>query len=162
MTDRAVPLPLLRARLRRGPPAWPARAGNESGAAILEFSLVVVLFVFLLYGLIFFGMLLATKQGITNAAADGARSAIGAVPIPPETPAQAQIRVAKATVQNHLGSLYDSPEPTVGFCNGASGPQCITVTVQRNDPPVPPSPGLGLLWDSSKSIKSTAVVQVSS
>src|SRR5215210_5894201 len=57
VTDRAVSPPLLRARLR----------GGESGAAILEFSLVVLLFVSFLYALVAFGVILAKKQEITNA-----------------------------------------------------------------------------------------------
>ena len=53
-------------------PSW-----DESGAALVEFALVVGLFVFILYGLISFGMILATKQRITNAAAEAARAAVG-------------------------------------------------------------------------------------
>ncbi len=122
---------------------------------------------FMMYGLIFFGMLLATKQSLTNAAADAARVSIGAVAGPTgggpagETQEQAQIRVAKASVLSHLGSAYDSPDPTVNFCSGVAGPRCITVVVQRNAPPVPPAPGLGIVWDSSKNLSATAVVQVS-
>ncbi len=166
MSDRAVFSPPSRpsttapaerrSRLRRG---------DQSGAAVVEFALVVPVFLLVLYGLIFFGMLLANKQAITNAAADAARSSVGAVAGPAgggpagETQDQAVIRVAKAAILSHLGSVYDSPDPTVNFCTGAAGPKCITVIVQRNAPPVPPAPGLGIVWSSAKHLSSTAVVQ---
>lgn len=44
----------------------------------MEFSLVVVLFVALLYGLIAFGMAFALKQSMTGAVAEAARAAVGA------------------------------------------------------------------------------------
>jgi Flp pilus assembly protein TadG len=53
------------------------RRRDQRGAALVEFSLVVALFVFVLYGLIAFGMILATKQRVTNAAAEWARAAVG-------------------------------------------------------------------------------------
>jgi Flp pilus assembly protein TadG len=125
------------------------------------------LFVFVLYALIAFGMILALKQSMTSAASDGARAAIAARPVGAETPAQAQVRVAKAKVDNALnwlGSKYHASDTTavVAFCSGSSGPQCITVTVDypyESRPLVPPSPGMGLMTPSH--IKSTAVVQVS-
>lgn len=50
---------------------------NERAAVLVEFSLVFVLFIALLYGLIAFGLVLALKQSVTNAAAEGARAAVG-------------------------------------------------------------------------------------
>lgn len=51
----------------------PGRSGprDESGAASSS-SLVFVIFIFLMYGLITFGVILSQKQAVTNAAADGA------------------------------------------------------------------------------------------
>lgn len=135
---------------------------------MVEFALVLPVFVLVLYGLIFFGTLLASKQSLTNAAADAARSSVGAIAGPAgggpagETQDQAVIRVAKAAVLSHLGSAYDSPDPTVNFCTGSTGPRCITVVVQRNSPPVPPAPGLSIFWSSTKHLSSSAVVQYTS
>ena len=141
------------------------RGGDEAGAALVEFSLVFGLFVFVLYGLIAFGMMLALKQSVTHAASDGARAAIGAKPVGTETQNDAYVRVAKAKVAsalNWLGPKYNPSSDftaTVGPCGTA---ECITVRINypyENRPLVPPAPGLGLLTPSN--FGSTAVVQVS-
>lgn len=123
---------------------------------MVEFALVVGLFVFIMYGLISFGMILATKQRITNAASEGARSAVGS------TQANA-ISVASARVAQALGApgaytaTYDD-----NACPSASptGPKCIKVTITYDlagHPIVPPAPGLGLVTPNT--ITSTAIVQ---
>ena len=138
---------------------------GETGAALVEFSLVFGLFVFVLYGLIAFGMMLALKQSVTHAAADGARAAIGAKPVGAETQNDAYVRVAKAKVAgalNWLGSKYNESTDftaTVGPCGTA---QCLTVRINypyQSRPLVPTAPGLGLVTPSN--FGSTAVVQVS-
>ena len=63
--------------LPASPPRRRLLRRNQAGAAAVEFPLVVGLFVFILYGLIAFGMILATKQRVTNATAEGARAAVG-------------------------------------------------------------------------------------
>ncbi len=45
------------------------RRRDQKGAAAVEFALVILPLMIVLYGLIYFGMALATKQRITNAAA---------------------------------------------------------------------------------------------
>jgi Flp pilus assembly protein TadG len=154
VTDRADSPLLARARLRRGRPAWPERGGNESGAAILEFSLVVLLFVSFLYALVAFGVILAKKQEITNAAADGARSAVGSA-----TPmATAQARVEQAL--GAPGTKYTATYLT-GACAGGGG-NCITVTIDWNyaaNPVVPNPPLFGKVTPDTLSAK--AVVQYS-
>ena len=115
---------------------------------------MVGLFVFILYGLIAFGMILATKQRITNAAAEGARAAVGQT-----SPANA-ISVATARVTTALGTSGSySPSYSTAACGSN---QCITVTITYNlstHPVVPPAPGLGLITPST--LTSTAVVQYS-
>ncbi|MDQ6798701.1 MAG: pilus assembly protein, partial [Actinomycetota bacterium] len=69
----------------------------------MEFALVFPIFVFVLGGLITFGVILAQKQQITTAAADGARSAVGAA-----SPAAAQA-AARARVEGALGVPTGSP-----------------------------------------------------
>lgn len=134
---------------------------TESGAALVEFSLVVGLFVMILYGLVYFGMALATKQRVTNAAAEGARSAVGAA-----TPSLAQ-----TIAQNRVVALLGTPNgrytvtPVAAPCNVAvpTGAQCITVTIDydwENHPAVPAAPGLRLA--PVDRLGSTAVVQYSS
>lgn len=49
---------------------------DERGAELLEFALVVVLLITLLYGIITFGVILAAQATVTQAAADAARAGI--------------------------------------------------------------------------------------
>src|SRR3954449_1529140 len=82
------------------------RLRGENGVEMLEFALVIPIFVFVLYGLIAYGVALSAKQTITHSAAEGARAAVGAVPNPGETQDQADVRVARERVANDLkGSL---------------------------------------------------------
>jgi Flp pilus assembly protein TadG len=142
-----VPPSLVGARLR------PA---EESGAAILEFAFVVVIFVFFLYGLIAFGVILAQKQAITNAAADGARSAVGAID---DGAAQS---AADARVVDALGAPDGRYSSTYSFSPCAGTHRCITVQITwdyENHPLVPPAPGLGVVTPDTFGAK--AVVQYS-
>ena len=145
MTRRLHSLPAL-------PPRRRLFRRDQSGAAAVEFALVVGLFVFILYGLISFGMILATKQRITNAAAEGARAAVG------QTSAAAAVTAATNRVlAAGLPAGASTPTYTTAAC-GAN--QCITVTITYNlasNPVVPPAPGLGLVTPNS--ISSKAVVQ---
>ena len=137
------------------------RRGDESGAALVEFALVVGLFVFILYGLISFGMILAQKQKITNASAEAARSAVG------ETTDANAIAVATARVTKLLGapgSYKIGPDPagkpTVAACTPPAVGSCITVTITydyQNHPIVPPAPIIDHVLP--KTFASTAVVQ---
>jgi Flp pilus assembly protein TadG len=144
------------------PRAWRRLRRDESGAALLEFSLVFGLFVFILYGLIAFGMILALKQSVTNAATEAARSAVG---ITDDTSA---ISKATTTAQDRLSWLSSSQKaalqvtPTIASCAGGSG-RCITVVVTypyKGHELVPPAPGLGLVTPNS--ISTTSTVQITS
>ena len=134
---------------------------DESGAAILEFSLVVGLFVFILYALIAFGLMLSLKQSITAAAAEGARAAVG---ISDDATA---LTTAQTTAAERLDWLSTSQKaaliitPTIlDPCPGGSG-RCMQVEVTypyEGNELVPPAPGLGLVTPSS--FGSTAVVKI--
>jgi Flp pilus assembly protein TadG len=52
------------------------RRDDERGAELIEFALVVVLLITLLYGIITYGLILAAQSTITQAAADAARTGI--------------------------------------------------------------------------------------
>ena len=143
--------------LPASPPRRRLLRRDQSGAAAVEFALVVGLFVFILYGLISFGMILATKQRITNAAAEGARAAVGQTNAADAKNA-AITRVAAAGLPAGAYSIGPGPgEPSVYACGSF---QCIEVTVTYNlaaNPVVPPAPGLGLVTPNT--ISSKAVVQ---
>ncbi len=147
MTDKAGP---------RVPPRRLVR-GDETGAALLEFSLVFILFVFILYGLITFGVILAQKQAVTNAAADGARAAVGATsPALAQTAAQTRVESALGAPNGRYIATY-----TPAACMGGTG-QCMTVKIDwqyKTHPLVPPAPGLGLVTPDT--FGATAVVQYS-
>jgi len=125
---------------------------SQSGAAAVEFALVAGLFVYILYGLIAFGMILATKQRVTNAAAEGARAAVGqTTDADAITAATARVAAAGLTA----GAYTATYTPAVCGSN-----HCITVTVTYNlgaHPVVVPAPGLGLITPNT--LSSTAVVQ---
>ncbi len=134
MIDRAA---------HRPPPRLRRPRRDESGAALLEFSLVFLLFAFMLYGLIAFGMILATKQRITSAANDAARAAVGAA-----SDTEAKDR-ARQRVEEALGAPGKyTPSYSTAPCDAVVGGQCITVDITwdyENHPIVPPAPGLGLV-----------------
>jgi len=115
---------------------------------------VIPIFVFVLYGLITFGVILAQKQQITNAAADGARAAVG------QTSPAAAIAAATSRVQQSLGAPVNyTPSYSTGVCGSGN---CITVDIVYNygaHPIVPPAPGLGLVTPTT--FHSSAVVQYS-
>jgi Flp pilus assembly protein TadG len=65
-----------------GPRTWEVvrklrhRRGDERGAEMIEFAIVVVLLITLLYGIITYGLILAAQATVTQAAADAARSGL--------------------------------------------------------------------------------------
>src|SRR2546428_13229795 len=51
---------------------------RDRGAVLIEFSLVFILFAFICYALVVFGLALNLKSNLTHAASEGARAAVGA------------------------------------------------------------------------------------
>lgn len=134
---------------------------GERGSVLVEFSLVFALFVLVLYGVICFGMILAAKNSITHAAAEGARSAIGVVD-DPLTPADERVEQAKAKVDDSL-SWFGKYEPadTSAVIAPCGAKDCITVTIEypyADRPIVPPAPGIGLV--TPEKLTSTAIVEL--
>jgi len=105
---------------------------------MVEFALIVGIFALFLYGLVSFGSVLATKQRVTSAAADGARAAVGASAL---AAAQSQ---ATSQVQTKLGTTgYTATYlPYTDALGCASPAECIKVTIVYA---LPASPGLGLV-----------------
>ena len=144
--------------IRHDPPGPAGRRSlrrrDQRGAAAVEFALVFGIFFMVLYGLICFGMTLATKQRITNAAAEAARAAVG------QSTESGAVDAATARVlAAGLPAGAFTPQYSTGSC-GLN--QCITVTITydlKNHPVVPPAPGLGIVLPDS--MTSTATVQYS-
>ncbi len=153
MTHRAIP---TRLRPRRG----------ESGAALLEFALVAPIFFFILYALVVFGMALALKQSVTNAAAEGARSTVGVVDNPATAGVDERVENAKNVALQRLGWLSTGQKasltinPTIGTCTVGTG-TCITVQVTYPydaNPLVPSAPIIKQI--QPKTVGSTATVRL--
>jgi Flp pilus assembly protein TadG len=68
------------------------RAQSERGAVVVEFAIVLPLFLILVFGVIEFGMIMYYKAVITNASREGARLGV-LYSIPPATAAQVDARV---------------------------------------------------------------------
>jgi Flp pilus assembly protein TadG len=129
---------------------------------MLEFALVIPIFIFVLYGLIAFGLMLSAKQTVTNAASEGARAAVGATGDPVGT-AKARVKQAMSTYSGYDVDDANQFNAVSAACPApATTHQCITVKVTypySSKPLVPPAPGLGLVTPDK--LTSTAVVQLS-
>jgi Flp pilus assembly protein TadG len=138
---------------------------------MLEFALVIPIFIFVLYGLIAFGVMLSAKQSLVNGSTEGARAAIGATAGAGQQLSDAQVAAAKAAVQRSLKDSvkqYDANDSSefdakVNPCDQAAptGPKCIFVNLTypySSKPLVPQAPGLGLVTPDK--LTAHAVVQV--
>jgi Flp pilus assembly protein TadG len=144
---------------------------NERGAAAVEFAIVAIPFFLLLYGLVVFGMALAVKQSVTNAAAEGARAAVG---ITNEAAAELKAQEVVASRLDWLGGNYQGSDLTVTWYNtttatcGATSPptgQPMTICVAIDLPykargVVPTVPIIDGV--TPEHLRSTAIVQIGS
>lgn len=118
------------------------RARGEDGAAIVEFTLVAVLLLTLVFGIIQFGLILSFKQDMTRAAAEGARAGAVAVGVGGQTVAEAAVQRADAATREAVeafgGSFsgvgcaregMDCGTPVVAPCTAEAGYDCVTVTL---------------------------------
>jgi Flp pilus assembly protein TadG len=165
-------------RLGRG------RQEDERGAELLEFALVVVLLITLLYGIITYGVILAAQTTVTQAAADAARAGIvqgtgttscnGNI-----VPAAACAAVQQAasdlgwmnkgactevvngtTIVTGAGAITCSANTE--SCPSNATVTCLTTTISYNyssSPLFPELPGLGLITPAT--LSSTDVLQLS-
>ena len=141
---------------------------------MVEFALVVVLLIALLYGIISYGLILAAQSTITQAAADGARAGIVAVehahrrqpctPVP-SPPPRARRRsdvgwMDKGTCGT--ASTTITCVATEAPCPSNANNQCLTVKVIYNynsSPLFPELPGMGVITPST--ISSSNTLQIS-
>ena len=117
--------------------------------------------------------MLALKQSVTSAAAEGARSAVGVADDPATPSIDERLDKAKTTVTNRLswlGSKYDPNDVEVSWFSGTScsstppvsgDPAIICVRIEYpydTRPLIPTAPGLGFITPST--LSSEARVQV--
>ena len=140
------------------------RRDDERGAEMIEFAIVVVLLITLLYGIISYGLILAAQSTITQAAADAAPIRHRDVDTDVAT-AEAQAGTDVGWMDK--GTCGDSGttitcDATPEACPSNANAQCLKVTVAYNyssSPLFPELPGLGVITPST--ISSTNVLQIS-
>lgn len=170
-TRRSLARPLGAVRSEGSPSR---RSDRERGAAMVEFALILPVFVALVFGIISFGYMLSYRQSLGQAASEGAR-AIAIVPSGMDTATKtSKGRVAindalsaygmscSGTSLMHGTSTYGtcSIQPNVA-CPADATRRCAVVTVThayRDNPLVPAFPGLGVTLPQS--LTYTAVVEV--
>ncbi|HWD56368.1 MAG TPA: TadE/TadG family type IV pilus assembly protein [Acidimicrobiales bacterium] len=138
---------------------------------MIEFAIVVVLLVTLLYGIITFGLILAAQATVTQAAADAARSGIVSASTAVAT-AEAQAGTdlswmskgtcgTSGTTTTCVASLIPCPSNNLNP-PGTAPNTCLKVTVSysyNSSPLFPELPGLGVITPST--ISSTNILQIS-
>jgi Flp pilus assembly protein TadG len=112
-----------------------ARGHGDDGSALVEFALVSVLLLSIVFGIIHYGLILSFKQDVTRAAAEGARA--GAVTFPAsqaDVEAAAQAAVDDAVEAwgggwSSQGCSRDGMVCTVkeGPCTNSPTTRCVTV-----------------------------------
>lgn len=141
---------------------------------MVEFALVLPIFLALVFGIISYGYMLSFRQAVSQAAAEGARAA--AVMPPGATDA---VRSTKATAaindalsgygitcvsgQLRKGSkvVGSCAVPAIAACPNDASRRCATVTVThqyRANPLIPSFPGLGVSLPAN--LTYTAVIEV--
>jgi TadE-like protein len=111
-----------------------ARARGDDGTALVEFALVSVLLLSIVFGIIHYGLILSFKQDVTRAAAEGARAAAVAFPA---TDAEGDARDALTDAIHEWGGpewgstdCYNPGSQRDGFrCNVTEAP-CAANTAQ--------------------------------
>ena len=145
---------------------------DQRGAALVEFSLVVVLLFVLLYGIVAYGLMLALKQSVTNGATEGARAAIGG-------DLQSSYAASRESLEwlgpkccrsdgSFTPQVTGAPltiNPERAFCSPSAtdpgDPECVTVSIAYDyagSPLLPPLPAMGVIFPDT--IRSTGVIQL--
>ncbi|MGO9857207.1 MAG: TadE family protein [Acidimicrobiales bacterium] len=131
---------------------------------MIEFAIVVVLLIALLYGIISYGLILAAQATITQAAADAARAGIVA--------SSTAVATAEAQAGTDVGWMDKGTCGTSGTtitcvateipCPSNANNTCLKVAVTYNyssSPLFPELPGLGIITPST--LSSVNVLQIS-
>lgn len=108
-----------------------ARSRGDRGAAAVEFALVAPLLLLIVFAIISYGVMFSFRQGLSQAAAEGARAAALAPATPTATSFGAAAK-ARTAVAAALGNGYSCSEAgnlvrggtTVGSCTVTSPSSC--------------------------------------
>ncbi len=139
------------------------RRQDQRGAALVEFAIASMVLLVLLFGIIEYGYVLSFKQGLTQAAAEGARAAAVGGDDTAITNAVKQAVGAFNQTCNVGGLTCKSDTvawPGIAYTCGTHTCRTIEVSYDwKNYPLLPKFPGLGLLLPAT--LKSKSVTQVS-
>jgi Flp pilus assembly protein TadG len=144
-------------------PTTPRRR-DQRGAALVEFAIASSVLLVLLFGIISYGYALSFKQGLTQAAAEGARAAAVAA----SGQAQPAATAAVGPALNAFNKNCSSPGMTCTYSVKATDTSCSTdgacMRVQisydyKDYPLMPKFPGLGLLLPDT--LHATSITQIS-
>ncbi|WP_179403322.1 TadE/TadG family type IV pilus assembly protein [Burkholderia guangdongensis] len=105
---------------------------RETGAAVVEFAIVLPLLLLLFFGIVEFGLMLYDKAVITNASREAARAAVVYNPLAtPPYPSTSTIGTNETTnVSTNLISLGSNGKPSVTFPSTCVNTgDALTVTV---------------------------------
>lgn len=149
--------PVLRARRDRNRP-------DQRGAAAVEFALLMIPLLLIVFGIISYGVMLSFRQTVSQAATEGARAAAVEMDAAQrEATAEAAIEDALAT----FGDGYSCGDGTLACnidfaaCVGDGSHECVTVELVYDyeaDPVVPTPPLLGAVFPDELSYAATARV----
>ncbi|MEO7557398.1 MAG: TadE/TadG family type IV pilus assembly protein [Acidimicrobiales bacterium] len=145
------------------------RAVGDSGAAMVEMALILVVLSFFLFGIISFGYLFSFRQNMTQAAAEGARAAAVAVSGSEFGDAQTAVNLAiKAsfgkdcnTAGSGLTCTITPPSNSVCVNDTNLTHKCVKVTLAydyASKPLLPDAPLIGQFMPSTITVSSTARV----
>lgn len=101
------------------------RRFNERGAAAVEMAIILPLLMLILFGIIDFGMIMYSREVITNASREGARAGIV------QSATKPGVGAIQAIVTNYLtGTGIDPNAVTINVAGaGLTNPNILNVTV---------------------------------
>jgi Flp pilus assembly protein TadG len=106
------------------------RRRGDRGQSLVEFALVIPLFLLILFGILEFGFLLYSRITLINATREGARTAVTQVDNPQGIPP-----LVKSQIQANITALRWSDVTVVVTCANASGnPACDFASGGAADP----------------------------
>jgi Flp pilus assembly protein TadG len=104
------------------------RLHDQDGVAAVEFAIVSMVFLVILFGILTYGFIFGLDQSLNHAAEEGARSAISTT-----TDAAAITKAHDTALQrlNWLGSHIQSSDivAAVAACPNDASVKCVTVTI---------------------------------
>jgi Flp pilus assembly protein TadG len=133
---------------------------DERGAALVEFAIASTILLVLLFGIISYGYVLSFKQGLTQAAAEGARrAAVGDSSTAVSDAVGKAVGAFKQTCGS--GGLTCTYSKLAADTGCTSNDICMRVRVSydwKNYPLLPRFPGLGLLLPDT--LTSTSITRL--